>query len=271
MKKASDIKLVAVDVDGTFVRSDYTYDIPRFRRILAHMKCIGCNFVVASGNQYYQLRDLFPGYDEEVSFVAENGAFVKDRNEILFTADMPADIVNEVVDVCREYPEISNVLCGVKSAYCEREFVSEEFFELTSIYYHRLEWVDDFKQVEDQILKFAPTVPEKRTYEYYDMFRDRLNGKLEPTTSGHGSIDLIVPGCHKASGLKRLVEKWQISPEQCAAFGDGGNDIEMLKYCGYSYAMANAPEQVKIAAKYVCPSNEEDGVLLTLEKLFGME
>lgn len=270
MKTANDIKLVAVDVDGTFVRSDYTYDIPRFQRILSHMKRVGCNFVVASGNQYYQLRDLFPGYDGKLSFVAENGAFVKDRNELLFTADMPADIVNEVIDVCREYPEISNVLCGVNSAYCERGSVSKEFFELTSIYYHHLKWVDDFKQVDDQILKFAPTVPEEQTYEYYEMFRDRLHGKVEPTTSGHGSIDLIVPGCHKASGLKRLVERWQISSEQCAAFGDGGNDIEMLKYCGHSYAMANAPDPVRLAAKHVCPSNEEDGVLVTLEKIFGL-
>ncbi len=74
-----DIKLVAVDIDGTFVRPDYTYDIPRFRRILSRMQSSGCNFVVASGNQYYQLRDLFPGYCDELSFVAENGAFVKDR------------------------------------------------------------------------------------------------------------------------------------------------------------------------------------------------
>ena len=91
---------------------------------------------------------------------------------------------------------------------------------------------------------------------------------MEPTTSGHGSIDLIVPGCHKASGLKRLAERWGVSKEQCAAFGDEGNDIEMLQYCGYSYAMENASQNVKDAAKYVCPSNEEDGVLAALEKLF---
>ncbi len=181
----------------------------------------------------------------------------------------PKETVDQVIDVCREYPEISNVLCGVNSAYCQHGSVSQEFFELTKIYYHRLAWADDLKAVKDQILKFAPTVPEEKTYFYYDMFRERLKGKAEPTTSGHGSIDLIVPGCHKASGLKRLVERWGLSPDQCAAFGDGGNDIEMLTYCGYSYAMENAPQNVKDAAKYGCPSNEEDGVLVTLDKLFA--
>lgn len=262
------IKMVAVDVDGTFVRSDYTYDIPRFKRILSKMKAAGCNFVVASGNQYYQLRDLFPGYYDELSFVAENGAFVKDRTELIFTANMPRDTVHSVIDMCREYPDISNVLCGVDSAYCQRGTVSQEYFDIMGIYYHRLKWVDDFKEVDDQILKFAPTVPEEKTYFYYDLFRKRLKGKVEPTTSGHGAIDLIVPGCHKASGLKRLAERWGITPDQCAAFGDGGNDIEMLQYCGFSYAMENAPQQVKDAAKNVCPSNEDDGVLDTLEKLF---
>ena len=128
------IKMVAVDIDGTFVRSDYTYDIPRFQRILSRMRQAGCQFVVASGNQYYQLRDLFPGYYDELSFVAENGAFVKDQRELVFAADMPKDTVDFVIDVCREYPEVSNVLCGVESAYCERGTVSQEFFDLTKIF-----------------------------------------------------------------------------------------------------------------------------------------
>ena len=132
-KMENKIKMVAVDVDGTFVRSDYTYDVPRFRRIFSRMKNAGCRFVVASGNQYYQLRDLFPGHYDELSFVAENGAFVKDR---------------------------------------------QDFFDLTGIYYHRLQWVDDFREVKDRILKFAPTVPEEKTYAYYHMFRERLKGKI---------------------------------------------------------------------------------------------
>ncbi|WP_347563099.1 HAD hydrolase family protein [Pseudoflavonifractor sp. BSD2780061688st1 E11] len=92
---------------------------------------------------------------------------------------------------------------------------------------------------------------------------------MEPLTSGHGSIDLILPDFHKAAGIHRLAQRWGIMPEQCMAFGDGGNDLEMLKYCGYSYAMANAMPEAKKAAKAVCPSNEEDGVLVTLDEYFG--
>ena len=100
-----EIKMVAVDVDGTFVRSDYTYDIPRFKRILSQMNDFGCHVVVASGNQYYQLRDLFPGYYDELSFVAENGAFVKDRKELVFTANIqPWDLVKVIAEVMHFNP-----------------------------------------------------------------------------------------------------------------------------------------------------------------------
>lgn len=78
----------------------------------------------------------------------------------------------------------------------------------------------------------------------------------------------ILSECHKTFGLKMLVERLGINPDQCVAFGDGGNDIEMLEYCGLSYAMDNATEAVKQVAKHQCPSNDEDGVLVTLDRLF---
>ncbi len=262
------IKLVAVDVDGTFMRDNYTYDAERFKKILARMTAAGCNFVVASGNQYYQLYNIFSGYGENISYVAENGAYVKDHGELIFVGDIPKDTVKFVTELCEQNPEILNMMCGAKSAYYKRGTVNQEFFDHMKLYYPRLEWVDDFNAVDDQILKFAPIVPEEKTYFYYEFFKERLLGKLTPTTSGHGSIDLILTGCHKASGLKRLVERWKISPAECAAFGDSGNDIEMLKYCGESYAMGNAAQNVKDVAKYVCPSNNEDGVLVALDKIF---
>ncbi|HCO72365.1 MAG TPA: HAD family hydrolase [Enterococcus sp.] len=263
-----DIKLVAVDMDGTFMRTDYTYDVPRFKAVLARMKAVGCQFVVASGNQYYQLRAQFPGHDHELSFVAENGALVKDKETVLFAADIPRETVLVTLELCKKYPEVKNVMCGLNSAYCERGTVSDAFFELTNKYYHKLQWVDDFAQVEDTILKFAPTVPVEKTAYYSELFQKELAGLLVPTGSGHGSVDLIVPNCHKASGLARLVERWGITPEQCVAFGDGGNDLEMLAYCQRGYAMDNAPENVKAVATAVCPSNDEDGVLVTLDQLF---
>ena len=263
------IKLVAVDVDGTFMRTDYTYNVELFEKIFARMKELGCNFVVASGNQYYQLREMFEKYRNEISIVSDNGAYIETRGELIFAADIPKETVATATEVCRRHPNIYKFLCGVKSAYCEKNTVPEDLYNFMKKYMPRLEWVDDFTKVDDQFLKFALLIQEEdKMGDYYKILREELGGKLEPTTSGHDSMDLIIPGLHKASGIKKLVERFGITAAECAAFGDSNNDVEMLKYCGESYAMDNAPQNVKDAAKYVCPSNNNDGVLVTLEKIF---
>ncbi len=173
------------------------------------------------------------------------------------------------VNVCHEIPEVKNFMCGVKSAYCERGSVPDDVFNFMKKFMPRMIWVDDLKAVDDQVLKFALLVPEGKNHACYEILREKLGGALTPTTSGHDSIDLIIPGCHKASGIARLVEKFGITPADCAAFGDSFNDLEMLRYCGESFAMDNASAEIKAAAKNVCPSNNQDGVLVTLDKIFG--
>ena len=264
----SNIKMVAVDMDGTFVRSDQTFDEERFKRILARMKDADCRFVVASGNQYYQLRDFFEGYDEHLAFVAENGAYVKDGPELLFTGTIAPDVVETTLRWIESRPDVLNVMSCLNCAYIEHGRADQRFFDIMGIYYHRLAWADRLRDVREPVLKFALGVPEERTYEYYDQIRATLAGGLEPTTSGHGAIDLIIPGCHKASGLARLVERWGIDPADCAAFCDGGNDLEMLRYVGHGYAVVNASNQLKAVAEQIVPSNDEDGVLVKLEELF---
>lgn len=158
------------------------------------------------------------------------------------------------------HPETKTVMCGLKSAYCQRGTVSAEFFEATKKYCHRLQWVDDFAEVDDEILKFTPTVPAEKTAYYTELFQEQLNGALVPTSSGNGEIDLIIPDCHKASGLERLVQHWGITPEQCVAFGDGNNDIEMLEAVGWGLAMANASTELKAVADEVIGHVADDGV-----------
>lgn len=49
------------------------------------------------------------------------------------------------------------------------------------------------------------------------------------------------------------------------ALGDGGNDLEMLRHAGYSFAMENGSLAAKQAAKYRAPANNEDGVLKVID------
>ncbi|STV49733.1 hydrolase [Klebsiella pneumoniae subsp. ozaenae] len=76
---------------------------------------------------------------------------------------------------------------------------------------------------------------------------------------------------HKANGLRILQQRWGIEDHEVVAFGDSGNDIEMLQHAGFGFAMANAREDVKAVARYQAPHNNEEGVLQIIDKVLDRE
>lgn len=126
----------------------------------------------------------------------------------------------------------------------------------------------NFDEVDDEILKIGITCPDDETDQIVEALREPLKGVAEPTSRGHGDIDLIHPGIHKAAALASLGNWLKVDLEDMAAFGDGGNDIEMLKAVGLGVAMQNVTPAVKaIADDETAEDNEGQGVLNYLEHL----
>ena len=94
---------------------------------------------------------------------------------------------------------------------------------------------------------------------------------MTPVDCGHFGIDLIIPGINKAHGIQFLKERWQIKDGETMAFGDSGNDQEMLEEAEYSFAMANAKESVKEVSDYVIGSNNDQAVLDAIDWMIHKE
>lgn len=264
------IKLIAVDMDGTFLNNQMEYEKERFFKQYVKMKELGIRFVVASGNQYYQLKSFFGNMQDEISYVSENGAFIVEQGQEVFAVDIPKKDVQFILEELVTHNKFSIVLCGKESAYV-LESVSDTFFETMNKYYHRLKRVRSFDDVNDQILKFALSCPDDETLQLRDLLHSRIGDLVTPVSSGHGSIDLIVPDFHKASGIQMLQEKWNVKDNETMAFGDGGNDIEMLKHVKYGFAMENGSDEVKSITKYIAPSNTNSGVLEIIDQYFSKQ
>ena len=67
-------------------------------------------------------------------------------------------------------------------------------------------------------------------------------------------------------GLSAIIARHGIKPEETMAFGDGGNDISIIKKAGIGVAMGNANEQLKNAADYITDSVDEDGIYKALKR-----
>lgn len=262
-------RLVATDMDGTFLDDQGDYDRVRFARLLRTMREAGCRFVIASGNQYYQLRSFFED-DWELTYVAENGALTIENGEVVSCVAMEAEILARAWQVIQDDGRAEAALCGRRCCHVQRGTASERFFRTMSRYFTRIEWVDDLADVDDTPLKFSLSVENGSEGEVAGELSDALGSALVPVVSGNGSIDLMVPGCTKASALRLLCRRWGLSASDCVAFGDSENDVEMLRKAGWGYAMENASVKTKEAADSICPPNQESGVLVTLESIFGL-
>lgn len=107
--------------------------------------------------------------------------------------------------------------------------------------------------------------------EVTQQFNQEFHGDLRAVSSGYGAIDIIQNSVHKAWGLQVLMAKYKIKLEEVAAFDDSGNDKELLNLAKYSFAMANATQNIKNVASYQIASNAEDAVLTTIEKILSGE
>lgn len=260
------IRAISVDMDGTFLDENGEYDRARFERIYAELVKQQIKFIVASGNQYYQLKSFFPGKDEELFYVAENGAVIFHQGELRSVNRFEERLVQKILrTLIQDYQDLQVILCGVKSAYLLKA-ADSNFKTFAKKYYFELLEVDSFDVLpDDTFIKFALDVEVTKTGQIVEDLNQTFNGEIRAVASGHGSIDIIIPGVTKGSAIQQLLNEWRVTPDDLLAFGDADNDIEMLQLTPNSYAMQESSPEVFATAKYIAPSNKEAGVLQVIE------
>lgn len=80
-------------------------------------------------------------------------------------------------------------------------------------------------------------------------------------------MDCMAKGVNKGHAVKMIQESLGITPQETMAFGDQLNDLEMLDRAYYSFAVANARDEVRKAARFQADSNVNNGVLKILKQL----
>jgi Cof subfamily protein (haloacid dehalogenase superfamily) len=102
-----------------------------------------------------------------------------------------------------------------------------------------------------------------------DAYR-QFEGRYHVTSGGvDDSIELLHPKANKGHAATALARSLGVPMSEVAAAGDGLNDVEMLRACGVSIAMAEAPDVVRDAATHLAPPRSEGGLVRAVEQLFG--
>lgn len=256
------IKLVAFDMDGTVLNSRHELPDGLFELIEERTDI---KFVVASGRQYYSLLKLFRPVADRMIFIAENGGVIMDKGKTLYIEPIKPNLVYDVLERIQDSPDIYPVLGCEKTAYMEN--APKTVLDDVRPYNARLDIIDDIKSVigDDHVLNFA-------LYSYKNarnimMKLTGISSELKAVLSAESWVDVINANVNKGSAIKIVQDLYGISKDECAAFGDYMNDYELIQNCAESYAMKNANEELKKAAKYIAPSNDDDGVMRVLKRI----
>ncbi len=265
------IKLIASDIDGTFLDDHHEFDHHRFQAQLDEMNRRGIHFVVSSGNQYLHCKKVMENIHGDLTYVTEDGGLIVEQEKILDASAIATELWQSVVSSVYQKPVLKDavvILSGLDAAYTNITPKSD-LWARTSYFYEALRPVSAFSQVASDIYKVDVNWPgltdvRDKHAELVSEFGDQLNEVM----SGYGGIDIIRPHVTKAYGLKQLQHLWGISMDETMAFGDNQNDAAMLRDAKYGYAMKNAAPEAKAATPLVTPlDNNHDGVLDMIDRV----
>ena len=181
------IKLIATDMDGTFLDSSKRFSM-EFFDIFAELRKKGIKFVIASGNQYFRLYQKFLPISNEMYFIGENGSYIAKGAKLIATNMLKKEQVQAVIQLVESHPELNMILCGVKSAYCLNEFKHLE--PVVRTYYCNYQFVESYDDIDDEIMKIAIYDPNHQIIRYADDIARGLDKGVKATTSGNEWIDI---------------------------------------------------------------------------------
>lgn len=253
------IKLIASDLDGTLLQGGAQELSPRAIHLIHELTQKGVHFVAASGRQYSNERRLFAPIRDEISYIAENGSICIHQEKVISRTIIDEELSRRIIREVKKNPNFE--LMVSREDTCLIEDNDPAFTNhIINVMQNKTEIVDDISKAEGPFLKIAicstsegPRIIDK----YLKHLQDLFGSELKVVTSGNIWIDFIAPGTNKGAALTHLLDLFRIKPEECMAFGDQYNDVEMLELAGTSYAMSNAAPGIAYHAGYVTDSVED--------------
>lgn len=264
------IKLIALDLDDTTLRSDASLDAYTGETIKAAVES-GIEVVIASGRAFTSLPESVLSIDGIRYAICSNGAAIERvrSGERLMSFTLRATSVEKILEIFKG-ERFEAFIEG--QPYCDREYHADPLkFGCSPAYIsyvqttrkpvsHMPEFIRENKERLDSIDILCGTA------EHRLALWEKTAGldNVYVTSSSPRLIEISDERAGKGRALQYLAKALGIDRENIAAFGNGDNDADMLKFAGIGVAVQNASDACKMAADIICDSNDDGGVAKTV-------
>ena len=266
----ADIKLIALDLDGTLLNSKKEIS-PRTRAAIDAALAKGVRVALASGRSRRGIMHVAEELELEKKhglIVAWNGAHVEDltSHEVLHQRTLPQGIEVELCDYAKAHDMA--IMTYDREGMSISETPEDEYivYEAVSnrIPQRKVESLP--AEITYPLNKMLLTFHPSRLAALEPEMQANFQGRIDVYHSEPYFLEAMPLNCTKATALEMLLDKLGMTRENLMVCGDSGNDLAMIRFAGLGVAMANADEDVKAQADFVSASNDEDGVAVAIEK-----
>lgn len=269
------IKLIAIDLDGTLVHSDQTISARTISTILT-AQSKGVKVAIVSGRPTFGASPAA----EALQLASHGGYLVSYNGAEIYECSTGHMLFSDTLDEA-----VKPIVCKVASdnrlavmTYIGKEVVTEtanadnEYIRYSSMRNKMpVRLVDNFLSAAAQpIVKCIITGEPEILADIEPHINAALQGRADAYRSEPFFLEVVPHGIDKAQGLSRLLSFVNMDPDEVMALGDGYNDIPMIEYAGCGVAMDNAQEAVKAKADYITLGNNDDGVAAAIERFVDM-
>ena len=264
---ASQVRLIATDLDGTLLRDDRSLSA-RTRQTLARVEAAGIALVLVTARPPRFVKLLGEELGLRGAAICCNGALVYDIASGALAEHTPlasADACSLVVALREAFPEVTFAIERGLDYGCEPAYLA-----LGSLKEPRGELLGEAIALCGQpVTKLIARHPQRAADELYPTALRLAGDRAVVTYSSARFLEISASGIDKATTLARYCERLGIAPSEVVAFGDMPNDIPMLRWAGRGVAVANAHPEAQAAADAITSSNMADGVAQYLDRLLA--
>ncbi|EHS56725.1 HAD-IIB family hydrolase [Paenibacillus sp. Aloe-11] len=265
------LKLVVTDLDGTFLNNKGLFDIDLFNQVYDEMQKKDVAFVACTGKQCERVEKLFGEHGKGVWILGDSATRIKKDGEVVKEFTIEHDLAQQAIDEIQRFdPEVTIIACIRDTAYV-LSTIKDEWFNVVKGSYEKVAKIDSFKQMDGDFNKITVFDIKSRSSALRKHVENTLLGQIYIVDSEPKWVDITALHTHKGETVKKLQNMLGVTFEETMSFGDGENDVELMSIAKYSFAVSNACENTKKAASFITKSNEENGVLLTIQKLLDLQ
>jgi Cof subfamily protein (haloacid dehalogenase superfamily) len=256
------VRLAAIDLDGTLLRSDGTIS-QRSRDAIRAARDKGIVVVIVTARGPSSVAELAHDAGIEGSAICSNGGLIID----LATGSVIRERLIETEFAIRLVHELRARLPGIAFAVEHAQFTHEPGFATNWALPPETRVADAIELLDSPAAKLLMLHTSHELDAILAVARDVAGDAATVVLSGNIAVEVTAVGVNKAAGLADVAEELGIDAKDVVAFGDYPNDVPMLAWAGRGVAVANAHAEVLAIAAEVTASNDVDGVALVLEAL----